>query len=47
LDKRSSTGSIQEHLKPVALGFKKYLMDIDDLLFKDVRDDLRQGLHAK
>jgi hypothetical protein len=40
-------GSIQEHLKPVASGFKKYLMDVDELLFKDVRDDLRQGLNAK
>ena len=37
----------QEHLKPLASGFKKYLMGVDDMSLEDVRDILRKRLHAK
>src|SRR6202042_70975 len=37
----------QEHLKPLASGFKKYLMGVDGMSLEDVRDVLRQRLHAK
>ena len=37
----------QEHLKPLASDFKKYLMGVDDMSLEDVRDVLRQRLHAK
>ena len=37
----------QEHLKPLASGFKKYLMGVDDISLEDVRDVLRKRLHAR
>jgi hypothetical protein len=37
----------QEHLKPLASGFKKYLMGVDDMSLEDIRDILRKRLHAK
>ena len=37
----------QEHLKPLASGFKKYLMGVDDISLEDVRDVLRKRLHDK
>ena len=37
----------QEHLKPLASGFKKYLIGVDDMSLKDVRDILKKRLHAK
>jgi hypothetical protein len=36
-----------EHLKPLASGFKKYLMGGDDISLEDVRDILRKRLHTK
>jgi hypothetical protein len=36
-----------QHLTPLASRFKKYLMGVDDMSLTDVRDDLRQTLHAK
>ena len=36
-----------EHLKPLASGFKKYLMGVDDISLEDVRDILRKRLHTK
>src|ERR1700729_1171573 len=36
-----------EHLKPLASGFKKYLMGVDDMSLEDVKDILRKRLHAK
>src|ERR1700735_3791302 len=37
----------QEHLKPLASGFKKYLMGADDMSLEDIRDILRKRLHVK
>src|ERR1700683_4542510 len=36
----------QEHLKPLASGFKKYLMGVDGMSLED-KDILRKRLHAK
>jgi hypothetical protein len=42
---------LQQHqsraFETTCIGFKKYLMEVDDLSLKDCTGDLRQGLHAK
>jgi hypothetical protein len=37
----------QEHLKPLASSFKKYLIGVDDMSLEDIRNILRKRLHAK